>query len=143
MKSKHFDLVLSEYKQIEDEFLPSNMLIMKSTAIQLAEDACGYSLDDAREALLTALEIDPENSEVLMELGYFYYAVDDNPKESFSFFEGAIKASRKIFRDSIVGGANAKFELGLKAEAKSIACIAAGLANDIKIQELLDLINNE
>lgn len=143
MKAENFDLALSTYRGLEDEFLPSNMLVMKSTAIQLAEYSHGYTLQDAREALFFALELDPENPEILMELGYFHYAVDDNPKEAIPFFEKAISNSRNIYRDSIVGAVNARLELGMKSEAKEVVRIFSSLTSDAKIQDLLALIDEE
>lgn len=143
MKEKSFDLAIGEYKILKHEQLTPSLLIMKSTAIQLAEDSQGYTLDDAKEALLSALALDPENPETLMELGYFCYAVEDNTLESISFFDDAAKNSRKIFLNSIIGGINARLELGLKSEAKRAMHMYTNFEDDIKLQELLTSLNEQ
>ncbi|UXY54038.1 tetratricopeptide repeat protein [Pseudomonas tohonis] len=142
MKEKSFNLVIEEYKNLKNEQLTPCLLIMKSTAIQLAEDSQGYTLDDAKEALFSALALDPENPETLMELGYFYYAVEDNTQNSITFFDDAAKKSRKILLNSIMGGINARLELGLKSEAKGVMRMYTNFEDDMKIQELLASLNS-
>jgi hypothetical protein len=39
----------------------------------------------------------------LIELGYFYYANDDNPKKAIPFFTKAIKLNKGFLIDSIKG----------------------------------------
>jgi len=62
-------------------------LILKARLIMLGEHDIQWSLQDVEKALETALEIDPDNLEALVELGYFYSRVMDDEKKGLAFLK--------------------------------------------------------
>ncbi len=58
--------------------------------IQLLEEPRNYRVADAERAYLRALDIAPNEPEVLVSLGYFYDAVMDDPARAKPFFEQAV-----------------------------------------------------
>jgi len=63
---------------------------LRGQLIQLAPPNAPYSLSDAFESLIKAVNEDDQFAEVYEELGYFYDAVEDNPELAEQHFRMAI-----------------------------------------------------
>ena len=82
--------------------LPPNLLVLKGRCIQLSE--CNeYSLEDAKESFYEALKIDEKSIEALIELGWYYNTIENNPKKALSIFNKAMLYSKQVFLDAIEG----------------------------------------
>lgn len=98
------DKALFELAKLEQQHdLPPNVLVAKAACIQLGSGTTTYTLDDAEAALKGALEIDEENVEALIEIGYFYNYVLDKPVIAKPYFQKALFLSRKQLSESIKG----------------------------------------
>ncbi len=77
-------------------------------------------LDDVKEALDSAVALDPESPNALIELGYLYFAYvsKDGAKTAAKHFERAVKLSADLFAQALVGYAEALSELGEKSKAQ-------------------------
>jgi tetratricopeptide (TPR) repeat protein len=81
-------------------------LLAKARAIQLlSEDATmkRYTLDAAKDALLSACEADPHSTEALNELAFYLYAVEDKSREAYEVFEKSITISLANLSEAIAG----------------------------------------
>ena len=98
------DKALLELEKLEQQLdLPPNILVAKAACIQLGSEKTTYTLDDVEAALKKALEIDADNVEALIEIGYFYNYVLDKPAIAKPYFQKALSFSRKQLSDSIKG----------------------------------------
>jgi hypothetical protein len=80
----------------------SEVLLLLATAGQLSEgNSC--SLDDVREWLERATELNPGNAEAWMELAYFLDAVADQPQLAVSAFERALEKSVAVLEATLDG----------------------------------------
>ena len=67
-------------------YLPSEYFLIKSRLIQLTDDSkCShYTLQDALDCLIRAETIEPNNVNVLLDLGFFYSRVMVNEAKAFT-----------------------------------------------------------
>ncbi|MFC4161652.1 hypothetical protein [Chitinimonas lacunae] len=98
------------YKQYEDAELPPHLMVDKARAIQLS-DGHEYQLESAEEILQMALENDPGCLEAYVELGYFYYAVNDDPAWAIKVFDCGMSRAKAFATELALGKAKALFEL--------------------------------
>jgi tetratricopeptide (TPR) repeat protein len=117
MTSKRFDEVAQIFRHMEGLKLPVNLLVAKATAIQLANEPAGYELDDARNSLLKAVSLDPGYIDGWVELGHFYFALDDNPRAALTCFEFALPRVKNQYKNLVLATARALAELGKTDEA--------------------------
>ncbi len=82
--------------------LCSNLLILKGRCIQLS-DCKRYTLDDAKMSFYKALKTDEHNIQALIELGWFYYTIENHSKKAFSYFNKAMFLSKKEMLETIEG----------------------------------------
>lgn len=116
--ARKFDEICVLLKQYDA--LPSELLLRKSAAIQLADDAAGYELEDAKSALVAATKIGLKSPLPWIELGHFMFAVEDNAAEALKCFERAEAMSIKMLGNLVIGHASALKELGRFDEALSM-----------------------
>jgi len=102
------------------------LLVMWADLIQLQESDEGPSLDDARAALQRASELEGPSPAALIELGAYYYAVDDDPAAANKTFDKAIRLCKRLLIDAILGRAKALGDLERSQEA--FACLAQAYA---------------
>ena len=69
--------------------LSADQLVLKGRAIQLAIGDVGVSLKDAEEAFASAVRKEPSHVPALLELAWYYYAVEDAPSRALPLFEKA------------------------------------------------------
>lgn len=119
------DLALVEVNRLL-ELSPNSpyLLVQRAALIQLhkgVQNLKPSDLDDVKEALDSAVALDPESPNALIELGYlhFAYVSKDGAKTAAKHFERAVKLSADLFAQALVGYAEALSELGEKSKAQS------------------------
>jgi tetratricopeptide (TPR) repeat protein len=130
MLRKEFDKVLDLIHQAEGERdLTTAELVIKGRCIQLApEPRDSLMLSDAKDAFKGALELDPDYVPALIELAFFYFAVEDMGEKALPLFERAIEIGRSQLTESAIGkcgcleevasnGAAAEFLRSMKSHA--------------------------
>lgn len=137
IKEKKFDAAVFFFKKNSKFFLDADLLVMKATVIQLAENSCLYSLDDARSCLILATRVDPDHVGAWCELGYFYYAIDDNSKDALVCFERALLLAQGLYINSVVGVAKALVDLGNLPLAECRLKSAKFIDDSVAIKDLL------
>jgi tetratricopeptide (TPR) repeat protein len=131
---------LDRIREIEGQVpLPPNLLVYKALYIQTAETA-SYGLPDAEIALETALAIDDEHVEALIELGYFRYLKMEKEEEAISLFEDAIHICKRELAEAIEG--YAKCLRVLKGENAALNYLATVKDTIIDISELEKLMDD-
>jgi hypothetical protein len=95
----------------EEEFLAADMLVLKSAALQLSDDVENYDLEDARKALLEALELRPRDNEARIDLAYFENRVMDRAADALPLFSASIKSCLFFLQEAIYGKAEVIEEL--------------------------------
>lgn len=88
----------------------SHLHILRSNLAQLQEDHA-LSLDDTRQSLLDARELDPSSPAAPFELAHFLDAVDDDPKAAVKAYGDSIAQARKLLIEGLIGQAKALLQL--------------------------------
>lgn len=97
-------------------------LLTKGRYIQLS--ATGEStLVDAEQAFLKALELDAEYVPALLELGWYYHAVEDSPSQASPLFEKAYHLALDQLREAIKGRTECMEELSQDSSVDSESLI--------------------
>lgn len=117
---RDFNKICQTFRMLEGEAFPASLLLLKATAIQLAQDSSGFTLDDARDCLELATALEPRNTQTWLDLGHFQYAVDDNSSAALDSFSKARQSIRDLTQDLLEGEIKANLELGRKATALKI-----------------------
>lgn len=76
------------------------------------------TLANAEESLLRAIQLEPQNIDAYVDIGYFYYAVADQSDKAIPFFECAEKYAAFFLLDAMLGKAKALVDLDKTSEAK-------------------------
>jgi hypothetical protein len=104
ISEEKFDEVLSLISGIEGtRRLTVSELILKGSSVQLSSGVGTPPLSEAERAYLDALEQDSEYVPALIELGWFYYAVEDDARMALPLFERAIAVGLEQLREAIKG----------------------------------------
>lgn len=98
-----FDECVEEFRKLEAsrDLLP-NELVQKGACLQLGSGETG-SLEDVEEAYHRALELDADYVPALLELGWFYYAVQNETEKALSFFNRATELLNEDAREAAEG----------------------------------------
>jgi tetratricopeptide (TPR) repeat protein len=104
----------------------AQLQILRGSLIQL-QDLPAASLDDAKQALQVAIDLDPSSPAASIELGHFLDSVEDDPKAASKAYLKAIAEARRLLIEGLIGHAKALLQLDQKEEA--LKCLS----------ELLDL----
>lgn len=96
-----------------DAELGPSELVAKGRAILLGPEENPFSLEDAEQAFSLALDLDPTYLPALLELAWYYYAVQDDPRRASPLFVQALESSRRQLTGAAQGQA------GCLAEVKS------------------------
>lgn len=83
--------------------LSSSELVLKGQCLQLSPKGGAKELEAAESSFNAALSTDPEYVPALLELGWFYYAVEDDAKRALPFFDRAIAVSLEQLKEAIKG----------------------------------------
>lgn len=93
------------------------LLVLRGRLIQLQESPSGPTLDDAKSAFERAIDLDPESPAALIELGHYFYAVEDDSKRAAQCFEQAVHLTKQLLKDALMGQAKALSDLNHDQEA--------------------------
>lgn len=115
---KDYDRALAEVETLLETW-PGNphLHVLKANLVQL-QDEPKYDLDEVRQALQLAIELDQESPAASIELGHFLDNVDDDPKAAASTFGGGVAAARHLLIEGLIGQAKAYRQLGREEEFK-------------------------
>lgn len=69
----------------------------------LLSDGTLHDLAEAQQCYVNALRIEPDNSEVLLELGFFYSRVLSKPEEGREYFSKAMRVLVNSYAEAICG----------------------------------------
>jgi tetratricopeptide (TPR) repeat protein len=104
LSEKNADEMLLKIIEVEKErSLCPVELVLKGRYIQMGS---GVVISDYREAQLAfraALDIDESFAPALLELGWFYYAVEDSATTALPFFEKALAISLGQMKEATKG----------------------------------------
>jgi tetratricopeptide (TPR) repeat protein len=102
------------------------LLLLKGQLIQLLdEDSELGELQDASDALESAVELDGESIDALNELATFRYVIEDNHDEAILLFEKSIVKCLEFLKEAYLGKAKCFFETDRVFE--SLNCLNEGL----------------
>jgi tetratricopeptide (TPR) repeat protein len=90
MRRKKFDEALELIEQIPENFRTSEIFLLKGICIQLSENL-KFNLNEAEYSFKKAIELDSNNIEAKIELGWFYFNVLDQSKEADKEFGDALE----------------------------------------------------
>lgn len=94
-------------------------LVTKGRAILLGPDENPFSLEDAEAAFSQALAIEPTYLPALLELAWYYHAVQDDSQRALPLFERALELGRRSLTEAAQGYAGCLFEMKSKEVAAS------------------------
>jgi hypothetical protein len=101
---ERFDEALSLISVIESaRSLTLPELLLKGRCIQLASGTGTPPLSEAERSFIQALEQDAEYVPALLELGWFYFLVEDDAKKAMPMFERVLALSLNQLREAIRG----------------------------------------
>ena len=140
-KERRYSEVLSIIEQIESRTpLCPPLLVLRGRCMQLDEDTV-FELSAIEQAFRQALLIDEHYSPALLELGWFYLNVLDDPREAAAFFERAIATTRFALTEEVIGMAKCLSSMKTKDAAKLfIDEIQKSLLDQSQIGRALDEI---
>ena len=111
LEQHRFDGV-SDLLDSEEELraLTPRELVIRGRVIQLGNGE-RHSLPEAEAAFLQALDMDPEYVPALLELGWYYHAVQDDASQGLAYFERALTEARELIIEAEKGRDECKSEL--------------------------------
>lgn len=117
-----FDALCRLFASAPVATLTPPLLLEKARAIQLAEDSAGLTLDDARSSIRQATMLAPHLPDAWIELGHFYFAVDDDAAQALVAFHQARACMKPgaVSNDLTLGEAKALVDAGRSSEALAL-----------------------
>jgi tetratricopeptide (TPR) repeat protein len=104
MEQKNFSEILNLLQRMEKQReLTPGELVIKGRCIQLGPDDGEWDLKDSEEAFKKALAIEPDYLPALTELGFFYYAIEDDSVQALPFFRRAVEIARLDLTEAATG----------------------------------------
>jgi len=120
-----FGQALSEVEKLMKAWPGSaHLLILWASLVQL-QDKTDHTLDDAKKALQSAIEMDRTSPAGFIELGQFFDSVEDNPQEASKAFSEGVALARQLLIEGLLGQAKSLMQLSKREEA--IKCIIESL----------------
>jgi tetratricopeptide (TPR) repeat protein len=104
--------------------------ILRASLVQLQGDP-EHGLDEVKQDLRRAIDLDKESPAGPIELGHFLDAVEDDPRSASRAYAEGVTAARRLLIDGLIGQAKALQQLGKRKEL--FQCLS----------ELLHLMNFE
>lgn len=116
-RDEHYDLALRDVEELLKSW-PGNaqLYILWASLVQL-QDKPSHGLDEAKQALQRAVEIDTNSPAGAIELGHYLDTVEDNPRAASKAFSEGIRSARRLLMDGLLGQARSLLQLDKKAEA--------------------------
>ena len=112
-----FSEAIAKVEDLRREY-PGNpqVLVMWASLVQLVEDS-EHSLDDAREALRLAVELDETSPGASIELGHYFDSVEDDPASASKAFASAAAIAKKLLVDALAGQGKSYLQLNRRTDA--------------------------
>lgn len=110
-------------------------LVAKGRCLQVS-DGDEQTLREAEQTLLQAVRLDPEYVPAMLELGWYYLNVSDNPARAEPWFKKSRELLRDLMTDAVVGEARCAGELRSKSAAIDVLRNATVVDRDRLRQEL-------
>jgi hypothetical protein len=111
VSKQDFDGACKLFRSIDVSTLPASLLMERSRAIQLAHDPAGLTLEHARSSLILATSLEPGCLQAWVDLGHFYFSVDNDVGKAIKAFREARSRAEPLMRDLADGEAKAMEEL--------------------------------
>jgi len=115
--SKHYEAALGEVEELLQAW-PGNgqLYILWASLVQLQENS-KHSLEDVKQALQQALELDKSSPAGAIELGHFLDGVEDDPQAASKVYAEAVAQARRLLIEGLIGQAKALLQLNKREEA--------------------------
>jgi len=116
-QKKDYDKALGEVESLLETW-PGNahLHVLRASLVQLQEEP-KYELDEARQALQHAVELDKGSPAAVIELGHFLDNVEDDPQAAAKAYAEGVATARQLLIDGLIGQAKAYRQLDKKEEA--------------------------
>jgi tetratricopeptide (TPR) repeat protein len=121
-KAGRIEQALSELDQLIVDW-PANppLLRLRARLIQLGDDSAP-TLEEAKECLRQAADLDAESPIGWLELAQYALNVEDDAKNALKAFDKSIRQSEEFLTEALAGKAKALAEL--KQREQALACLA-------------------
>lgn len=118
-KAKKFDAALREVESLLQAW-PGNaqLHLLWASLVQLQERPA-HDLDQVRQALQQAIDLDKSSPAAAIELGHFLDAVEDNPRAASRAYAEGIATAHQFLMEALIGQAKAFLQLGKRADART------------------------
>jgi tetratricopeptide (TPR) repeat protein len=116
--------------------LGASDLVLKGRLIQLSTGGEGREVDDAAAAFHRALLLDPEYVPALLELGWMYFSVFDDPKQAKEHFDRAISIVRRQAIEALRGSIQCAEQIGGPDAHAEAVRRASSLISDSDLEDL-------
>lgn len=115
--AKNYDAALKEVESLLEAW-PGNphAHVLRASFLQIQERPTG-GLDEVKEILKEAMDLDKTSPAAAIELGHFLDAVEDDPKAAAKVYTEAIARARQLLIEGLIGQAKALLQLEKKEEA--------------------------
>lgn len=106
-----FDAALAEVER-SLKLWPGNahLHVLWASLVQLQENP-SHGLDEAKQALRQAVELDTASPEAAIELGHFLDNVEDDPQAASKAFDEGVATARRLLIEGLLGQAKALQQL--------------------------------
>lgn len=111
-----FDAALAEVESLVKTW-PGNahLLILWASLVQLQEDP-KHDLNEARQALQQAVELDKGSAAAAIELGHFLDSVEDDPHAASKAYADGVATARQLLIEGLIGQARVFRQLEKREE---------------------------
>jgi tetratricopeptide (TPR) repeat protein len=115
-EEKDYDTALAEVERLLKVW-PGNahLHVLWASLVQLQDDP-KHGLDEAKQALQQAVELDKASPAGAIELGHFLDNVEDDPQAAAKAYAEGVAAARQLLIDGLIGQAKALRQLGKREE---------------------------
>ena len=115
-KKREYDRALDEVKSLLKVW-PGNahLHVLWASLLQLQEDP-KYDLNEAKEALQQAVQLDVGSPAAAIELGHFLDNVEDDPQGASKPYADGVAAARQLLMDGLIGQAKVFRQLNRRQE---------------------------
>jgi tetratricopeptide (TPR) repeat protein len=115
-EAKDYDAALAEVESLLQRW-PGNAHLhtLWASLVQLQEKP-KHELDEAKQALQQAVELDKGSPAAAIELGHFLDNVEDDPQAASRAYAVGVAAARRLLLDGLIGRAKALRQLDKREE---------------------------
>lgn len=127
---RDFNEMLRLFRELDNHgySLPPRFAVLKACTIQVADNSYGYSLHDVELCLLEVINNDENYIDAYLELGFYYYSIEDDCEKALKCFSNAIDKSTNHLREAIIGKTKSLADLHRHTEA--LACLDEKLIDE-------------